>query len=345
MASPAQPENTPLVPVAVATVVPAVASYVTAPPGAVFFGVRFSRNALVAGSAAFCVVGALVLGFAVPPPSADPEPWARISSVVGWLYFLCWAVSFLPQLYLNWTRRCVVGQSFDYVYLNVLGFTFYSIYTCAFYFVGRVRQDYRDRFGNGNNVAANDVAFALYAAVCCIFNVWQIRRYDRGTQTVSRVTIGAIAAACAVFALWLVVLLCGVRTDVGFNTLDILYGLSMVKLAVSVVGYLPQIYLNYARKSTVGWNIWNVLLDFSGGALSVAQELIDCSTTGRWNGIAGNPVKFALGSFSMLYDVVFMTQHYFLYAKNNAALMAKDAEARVAAAHDHGGTAVTVGHV
>lgn len=38
-----------------------------------------------------------------------------------------------------------------------------------------------------------------------------------------------------------------------------------------------QVVLNYQRQSTVGWNIWNVLLDFEGGLLSLVQLLLDAS--------------------------------------------------------------------
>ena len=97
---------------------------------------------------------------------------------------------------------------------------------------------------------------------------------------------------------------------------------------VSIVKYIPQIYLNYKRKLTIGWNIWNVLLDFTGGSLSVTQQLIDCATTGHWNGIVGNPIKFMLGSCSMVYDVIMMVQHYGLYSDNNEKVMKRDAEVR-----------------
>lgn len=32
--------------------------------------------------------------------------------------------------------------------------------------------------------------------------------------------------------------------------------------------------MNYQRKSTVGWSIGNVLLDFTGGSLSILQMII-----------------------------------------------------------------------
>lgn len=33
--------------------------------------------------------------------------------------------------------------------------------------------------------------------------------------------------------------------------------------------YVPQARMNYVRKSTVGWSIGNILLDFTGGILSL----------------------------------------------------------------------------
>lgn len=38
---------------------------------------------------------------------------------------------------------------------------------------------------------------------------------------------------------------------------------------------MPQVYLNWARKSTVGWSIVNILLDLTGGIFSIAQEIVD----------------------------------------------------------------------
>lgn len=290
---------------------------ISAPPGARICGVYIPKLVLVVGGSVFIVACAFIFGFAVPAPSQDPKPWDRVSSVIGWGYFWAWAVSFAPQIFINYTRKCVVGQSFDYVAMNVLGFTCYTIYTCGFYFFESVQDAYVARFHAKNNVDPNDVAFAMYALVMCLINSWQICVYDRGQQVLHKFTILGIALTVAGLLLWTVVLLFGVNTAVFFNTLDLMYGLSIVKLAVSLIKYLPQIYLNFKRKLTIGWNIWNVLLDISGGTLSVLQQLIDCGTTGDWSGIAGNPIKFALGTLSIFYDLIFITQHCVLYRENN----------------------------
>ena len=57
-------------------------------------------------------------------------------------------------------------------------------------------------------------------------------------------------------------------------------------------------------------------LDFAGGILSVGQLFIDSYLQGDWSGVTGNPVKLALGNFSMFFDIIFMVQHFYLYRKD-----------------------------
>lgn len=74
-------------------------------------------------------------------------------------------------------------------------------------------------------------------------------------QTISKIAkyfilislIGAIGMTFAVlysFAMWI----------------DLLYYLSYIKLTISLIKYMPQAWLNFKRKSTVGWSIHNILL-------------------------------------------------------------------------------------
>lgn len=59
------------------------------------------------------------------------------------------------------------------------------------------------------------------------------------------------------------------------------YTLQYVKLAISVVKYVPQAWLNHTRRATVGWAIENTLLDCAGGVLSLAQLVLDSSLQGN----------------------------------------------------------------
>lgn len=106
--------------------------------------------------------------------------------------------------------------------------------------------------------------------------------------------------------------------------------------------------MNFRRKSTIGWSIGNVLLDFTGGMLSMLQMMLNAYNYGKlmilvqkrkkiftqkhfglnynfhslicirilvddWVSIFGDPTKFGLGLFSVMFDILFVLQHYAFY--------------------------------
>ena len=95
-----------------------------------------------------------------------------------------------------------------------------------------------------------------------------------------------------------------------------------------MVKYVPQAWANYRRKSTAGWSIHQILLDIIGGVLSIAQLVIDSSLQRDWSGITGNPVKLGLGNISIVFDIIFMVQHYILYKGNEVEEDGMDHERR-----------------
>ncbi len=49
----------------------------------------------------------------------------------------------------------------------------------------------------------------------------------------------------------------------------------MAQSSVSWHRYFPQVWLNYRRKSTIGWSVSNAMTDMSGGLFSLAQQSLD----------------------------------------------------------------------
>lgn len=96
-----------------------------------------------------------------------------------------------------------------------------------------------------------------------------------------------------------------------------MYALSYVKLLITFIKYVPQAWHNYKVKSTEGWAIQTIMLDLTGGVLSLIQLIIDSALEADWSGISGNPVKFGLSIVSLFFDVIFMTQHYILYRRGD----------------------------
>lgn len=158
-------------------------------------------------------------------------------------------------------------------------------------------------------------AFAVHAFCLASITLGQIGYYSgfRGVHKPSTIIQYLVAIILIVLLLFpfFIVLVDKVQW------LDYLYLLSYVKILITLVKYVPQVILNYQRKSTVGWSIWNIILDFSGGILSDLQLILDCAALGDWTGITGNLAKLGLGLFSVAFDIVFMIQHYVLYPHGN----------------------------
>lgn len=237
------------------------------------------------------------------------------SRLLGWTYFLAWSVSFYPQAILNFQRKSVEGLSLDFLCLNVYGFLCYSIFNVAFFSSKEIQRQYAERNGgNENLVRVNDVFFALHALILSSTTLSQTYFYKRSPrQKVAHWAKGFIVVSLLVVIIQIAVIR---SSTANFDWIDLLYLLSYIKLIISFLKYLPQAYLNWKRKSTVGWSIHNILLDFTGGSLSILQLVLDASIANDWSGITGDAVKFGLGFLSIAFDLIFITQHYVLYTNH-----------------------------
>nr|XP_045013966.1 cystinosin isoform X2 [Jaculus jaculus] len=177
-----------------------------------------------------------------------------INQVIGWIYFLAWSISFYPQVIKNWRRKSVIGLSFDFLALNLMGFVAYSVFNIGLLWVPYIQEQYLLKYPNGvNPVDNNDVFFSLHAVALTL----------------------------------IVILQC----------------------------FLYEAYMNFYYKSTTGWSIGGVLLDFTGGSFSLLQMFLQSYNNDQWTLIFGDPTKFGLGIFSIFFDIIFFIQHFCLYRK------------------------------
>ncbi|KAF1964722.1 L-cystine transporter-like protein [Bimuria novae-zelandiae CBS 107.79] len=247
-----------------------------------------------------------------------------LSRILGWAYFLAWSASFYPQAVNNWRRKSTLGLAIDFPTLNVLGFTCYAVNTATFMYSPTIRSQYAYRHPTSpeTTVRFNDFLFAAHGAFMCVIlysqfysGIWDFRVGAR--QKASKVALG-IFWGCVLAILVVVFLAQILGKDSGNDPsdwawIDVIYALGYVKLITVVVKYIPQAWVNFKRKSTDGWSIYPMLLDFAGGWLSMAQLFLDASLQNDWSGITGNPVKFGLSNITIVFDVIFFVQHYILY--------------------------------
>lgn len=241
--------------------------------------------------------------------------------IVGWIYFSAWSISFYFQVLLNYQRKSVVGLNFDFLALNLLGFTCYSIYNLSLLFSYRVQQDYYKRYTYSRiPVEYNDLFFSLHAFALTLVTAIQCFIYDRGEQHIS-LPAGIFTSLASVLGLGMFVTSLFDRLSI----LDVVLYLSYVKLVITTIKYVPQAYMNYQRKATTGWSIHNIILDFTGGSFSFLQMLLIAYNYNDWISIFGNFAKFGLGLISMIFDLVFFVQHYILY-RDSQPLVNEDLE-------------------
>jgi cystinosin len=252
------------------------------------------------------------------PNSSDT--WGWVSYIIGWIYTFAWSLSFYGQLYENFKNKSVKGVSFDFIILNFIGFTGYSIYNVWNYIDPKM----------GGGCELNDVVFALHALTITIITLFQVYFYHDKTDPQQTIAIWArTVAICFFWGLFIMLLvedmlnLYDPRVSNSkifrFNTI---FYLGWCKALISFMKYIPQVIMNYRRKSTKGWSIFNIFLDFTGGSFSFIQNIIDSFFRNKSiisdDNLSLNLVKYAVSCISMVFDIIFVIQHYILYKGKDA---------------------------
>ncbi|KAI4156866.1 MAG: hypothetical protein L6R39_000956 [Caloplaca ligustica] len=264
-------------------------------------------------------------------PSFRPSYASYLSSSTA-----SWSLSFYPQPILNLRRRSTAGTTPSFPFINTLGFLSYLTSTLAFYASPLIRHQYaiRNPSAPDPTVRFNDVVFALHGVVLSTL-VWsmfakRIWGFEQGAGQRVGTAMWAVAIGCVIAVLAVTVYVASAPSGgydaEGWAWIDVVYTVSYIKLLITVVKYIPQVRLNYERKSTVGWSIEQILLDLVGGILSVVQLVIDSLLEGDWSGLTGNPVKFGLGNVSVVFNIIFILQHYVFYREPRRAVKELEVE-------------------
>ncbi|XP_042865458.1 cystinosin-like [Penaeus japonicus] len=262
---------------------------------------------LKAEPAVFDVTNAFIRVAVIHDPVLD-----LVSDVFGWTYSIIWDISFLPQVWLNWNRKSVVGFSLDNVTLNILAYLCYSLFNVAFFAVPFIQNQFHERYPRQvNHVRPNDVFFACYALFIEIVLGIQCLIYHREPGQVVSKTCWVIVTGSVLS----VAIACVLAAEHVLWWLDVFYLMSYLKLGITPLKYIPQLYVNYRHKSTAGFSMVGLLMDFTGGALSLAQMFMLSANNDDWISVFNNFSKFGLGVITILFDLMFFFQHYYFHLR------------------------------
>ncbi|KAG9389840.1 cystinosin [Carpediemonas membranifera] len=234
-----------------------------------------------------------------------------VSFVVGWISFFLWSFSFYPQVILNFRRRDAKGLNLQFVLINLIGFSCYSVYNVSLFFIPPVQDAYLSSHPSIHSrgdipVHLSDVIFSVHAAIITAVTLLQMVIFPTGSQKVDWYSISFIA-----ISVLLIVSPTALAIFRVIHPFYIIACLGYVKTVSSLVKYIPQAFMNWRRKSTVGWSIGNILLDISGSGFNLFQTALDATVTHF--DILANVPKLSLAAVSAGFDVLFIIQHYVLY--------------------------------
>ncbi|GAB4848035.1 hypothetical protein Ancab_002695 [Ancistrocladus abbreviatus] len=232
-----------------------------------------------------------------------------LSQVFGWVAFVSWSISFYPQVIMNFKRKSVVGLNFDFVVLNLTKHSSYLIYNAVLYFSTTVQSQYRLKYGAKEMipVEANDVAFSTHAVALTGFTLFQIFIYERKHQKFSKISLSIVSI------IWLSAAICVIIATRARAWLWLISVFNTIQVIMTVIKYIPQAYMNFRRKSTDGFSIGNILLDLLGGLMNYGQMTVQSIDQKSWINFYGNIGKTLLSLVSVMFDIVFIIQHYVLY--------------------------------
>ena len=281
---------------------------------------QFLTIIIVIGLGAAC-------GLLLEPNSKFQYPYNYGSGIIGWTYFFAWSISFYPQLIHNFKRKTTSGLSVDFLLFNAVGFLCYSVFNVTMYFIPEFRYGYERRHhGNAIQISLNDVCFSLHALLLTLITWAQVIYYDGHLQIPSPSAFLSgflFLVICSVYVLFITQSFHSNRDP--WNWYYFIYFIAFSKLVVTFIKYPPQILTNRRLKSTVGFNITQILLDLLGSLLSLLQLLLDCYfSEGNFKNLLGNPVKLFLSFIVLFYDSILIYQHYGAYASSRMSLPPSD---------------------
>ncbi|KAF2316526.1 hypothetical protein GH714_041867 [Hevea brasiliensis] len=224
--------------------------------------------------------------------------------VLGWLAFV----------------SCVVGLNFDFVILNLTKHSSYLVYNASLYFSSAIQKQYFNKYGQKQMipVAANDVAFSIHAVLLTAITLFQIAMYQRGHQKVSKIAIAIV------FIVWVAAAVCFFIALHRHSWLWLISVFNSIQVCMTVIKYIPQAAMNFMRKSTDGFSIGNILLDFLGGLTNYAQMTAQSIDQHSWVNFYGNIGKTMLslrGGFELRFRDVEFDQTLLLFDLQRFSLL------------------------
>lgn len=217
--------------------------------------------------------------------------------------------------------RSTEGISLDFIALNVVGYIALLTSMLLLLYNPSVRQLYHENHGYYPLLTNMDLIYSAHGLILTFVTVsqlffWGFKKRSMVLKRITKVII--LSVLMVISSLYSIV---GTntlhkytdheQTERVYTLLDLAILLSYVKILMSLIKYIPQLNHNNKRRSVVGFSIFTIFLDLSGGLLSISQLFIDAYRfTGSLNYdvLINNGGKLGLSFVTLFFDLCFVYQ-------------------------------------
>lgn len=221
---------------------------------------------------------------------------------------------------LNYRLQSSEGMSVDFMFLNIIGYIALLTSMCLMLFNTNVREQYLGIHGYFPLLTIIDLVYSVHGLVLTLVMIsqlfcWGFRTRNTTLRRITKLIIFVVLSAILVLYSMVGSTKIHSLADAGsvkiFTLLDLAIVLSYVKVFMSIIKYIPQLLHNHKRKSVVGFSIFTIFLDCTGGFLSISQLFLDAYiATGRLNTeiLVSNGGKLSLSFVTLFFDGCFIYQ-------------------------------------
>jgi cystinosin len=230
--------------------------------------------------------------------------YSVINNLCGWIYAAAFIGGYFFISLEIYQKKTSAGLSWNYFVLSLLGYLYY-----LFYFFWGMESRSSDI---ASSIHFQDFLFIICSVLWHPIVFFQMRIYPGCPENkVSWVYAGLCALSFG--SIFVVYAITG-------DAVETMTFMGTLKTVFSVYMLIPQAILNWKRKSTYGWSVLNCILDVFAGLLSIVQVMIDywgldlpvAERTAKDLNIA----KLSLGLNCVVFDILFIYQHFCLYRGN-----------------------------
>lgn len=222
-------------------------------------------------------------------------------TTLGISYITLWSISFYLQLFLIKKVKHSEGYSLDFQIFNIFGFGFYTISNIHYLYQNGLN------FNSSLDLIFSTHAF-LISIIILILTFYYPKKKNKG-HFGSYIMIFIFFVMAVIFFFVNKFFVFGSENDLWIF-------MGMGKSIVSTLKYLYQIYLNRDRGTTEGFSVGNIVLDLSGGFLSLLQVFLEIwSVGGGFFDDRTNVPKIGLAFVVIFFDFVLLYQFFFVFDK------------------------------